>query len=260
MTLTALRLATASIVLCGVLCFLKPKYRWSSQGAVDLVIIGLLNVGLPFLTLAKAVEYISSSLAAMLFNAQPVLTIVAAHCLLPDEKLNASKIIGALTAVAGATILLASNASGLEAGHDQGWIGQLLIIIGSLSGALGVIYTRIRLREQPAFVLAAGQAFASLLIMAPLALAIEGLPAFTAYPWQGWAAMLVAALSSPVMAFGLLFYMINRYSASLAGFSGIAAPLFSFIIGVAFLGEVVTVPIGMGACLLLAGVWSLYRF
>ncbi len=259
-TLTALRLSTASIAFCAILLFQRPNYQWHPRSASDIFIIGVLNVGLPFLLLATAVAYISSALAAVLLSTSPVLTIVLAHCLLPDEKLNRVKVVGTITAVAGATILIVSNASGLEVGHDRGWIGQSLIIVGSFSAAVGVIYTRIRLREEDATILAAGQVFASLVMLVPLALLTEGTPDLASYPWQSWAAMFVSALSSPVAASWLLFYIIHKYSASLAGFSSIAAPLISVIIGVVFLGEVITWPITIGALSLLAGVWSLNRF
>ena len=259
-TLTALRLTAASVAFCAILYFRRPKYRWHLRGTTDIAIIGVLNIGLPFLSLAMAVAFISSSLAVVLFNISPVITILVAHCLLPDEKLNRVKVASTIAAVAGATILLVSNASGLEVGHNQGWIGQSLIILGSLSAAIGVIYTRIRLREVSTSVLAAGQVFASLAIFLPLALIAEGLPVFTSYPWQSWVAMIVSALSSPVAASWLLFYIIKKYSASLAGFTAIAAPLFSVIIGILFLGEVITFPIAAGAVLMLAGVWSLEYF
>jgi drug/metabolite transporter (DMT)-like permease len=220
----------------------------------------LLNVGLPFFLLAIAVQYISSSLAAVLFNTMPVFTIVLAHFLLADEKLDVVKLVGTITAVAGATILVISNASGLAIDHNQGWIGQFIIITASVSGALGVIYTRIRLRQETPVVLAAGQVFACLVIFAPMALVSEGLPAFASYPWQGWAATFAAAVSAPVIAYWLLFYMVNKYSASLAGFSGVATPLFSVLIGILLLGEVITVPIAFGTLLLLVGVWSLNYF
>ena len=42
----------------------------------------------------------------------------------------------------------------------------------------------------------------------------------------------------------------------MAGFAGITTPLFSVCIGLVFLGEVITLPIALGALLLLAGVWS----
>ena len=138
-TLTVLRLTTAAAVFCGILYFLRPKYRWCLRGVADIVIVGLLNIGFPFFLLAMAVEHISSSLAAVLFNTMPVFTIVIAHYLLPDEKLSGAKVVGTITAIAGATILVISNESGLEIGNNQGWISQFLIVIASLAGALGVI-------------------------------------------------------------------------------------------------------------------------
>jgi drug/metabolite transporter (DMT)-like permease len=72
--------------------------------------------------------------------------------------------------------------------------------------------------------------------------------------------MISATVSAPVLGFWLLFYMINKYSASLAGFSGIATPLFSVVIGILLLGEVITLPIALGALLLLAGICSLNYF
>ena len=42
-------------------------------------------------------------------------------------------------------------------------------------------------------------------------------------------------------------------------FAGIATPLFSAAIGMLFLGDVLTVPIALGALLLLVGLWVLAR-
>ena len=44
------------------------------------------------------------------------------------------------------------------------------------------------------------------------------------------------------------------------GFAGVATPLFSVLIGILLLGEVITVPIAFGTVLLLVGVWSLNYF
>jgi drug/metabolite transporter (DMT)-like permease len=259
-TFTALRLGTAAVIWCGILLFLRPSYRWSVRGAGDVAVVGLLNIGIPFICLAMAVAYISSSLAAVLFNILPVLTIVFAHFLLADEKLTPIKAAGTVAAVAGATILLVRNETGLAVEHSQGWIGQLLIFAASLSGALGMVFTRSRLRQENPIVLSSGQVFACLVVFIPLAIAAEGLPSLGSYAWQGYVATAIAAVSAPVAAYLLLFYLVKKYSASLGGFSGIATPLFSVIIGVLLLGEVITLPIAVGALLLLAGVWSLHYF
>lgn len=258
--LTVMRLTSASLVFGGILFFTRPAFCWRPRAVLDMVVIGLCNIGLPFLLLALSMRYISSSLASVIFNVGPAMTLVMAHFMLADEKLRPGKIAGTLVAVAGAVVLLTSNASGLAVTQGQGWIGQLLIILASASGAFGIIYTRIHMRTTNITVLAAGQVFASLAIFLLLSLVLNDLPSLATYPVQAWAAMLASALSAPVVAFWLLFYIVNKYSASLGGFASIATPLFSAAIGILFLGELMTVPIVLGTLLLLAGIWSINSF
>jgi drug/metabolite transporter (DMT)-like permease len=257
LTLTALRLTLASCVFGALLLILRPRFGWRPRRVLDIAVIGLLNVGLPFVMLAVALRTISGALAAVLFNVSAPMTLVLAHFLLPDEKLTPGKIAGCAAALAGAAVLIASNTSGLAVGQQNGWIGQALIILASLAGAAAVIYTRRRARDQQNVVLAAGQLFVSLPLALLLMLAVEGRPAPAAYPPQALAALAGAAIVGPVLALWLLFYIINRYSASLGGYAGIATPLFSAVIGLLFLGEVISPTMAAGSALLLAGVWSL---
>ena len=118
----------------------------------------------------------------MLFNVGPALTIVLAHFLLPDEKLRPAKIVGTALAISGAVLLVVSNSSGLKAGNSQGWIGQMLIILASATGALAVIYTRIRFREADTTMLSAGQVFACLAVFLLLGLITADLPAWQPIP------------------------------------------------------------------------------
>jgi drug/metabolite transporter (DMT)-like permease len=257
LTLTALRLTLASLVFAVLLLIIRPRFDWRPSRVLDIAVIGLLNVGLPFVMLAVALRTISGALAAVLFNVSVPMTLVLAHFLLPDEKLTLGKVAGCAAALAGALVLIVGNTSGLATGQANGWIGQALIILASLAGAAAVIYTRRRARDEQNVVLAAGQLFVCLPLALLLMLAVEGRPAQTAYPPQALAALAGAAIVGPVLALWLLFYIINRYSASLGGYAGIATPLFSAVIGVLFLGEVISPPMAAGSALLLAGVWSL---
>lgn len=253
-SVAAFRLITASVIFVGLLPLFKPTFQWRLRKLFDILVIGLLNLGLPFLLLARSLDYISSSLASVLFNTTPLFTIILAHYLLTKEKLNAPKIVGTLIGISGAVMLIARNESGLLGVRDQGWIGQGLIITASLLGALGVIYTRMRMQNENTFVLTAGQVFACLIVILPLAVATDGLTSVPAYPWQAWAAILVSATTGPVISSWLLMYMVNKYSASLGGFATIATPVFSAVIGVLFLGEVINMPIAIGVVLVIAGI------
>lgn len=260
MPLTILRLTVASLIFCGILLFVRPSLRWPPRMAFDVFVIGMGNIGVPFILLALSMRYISSSLAAVLFNVTPAMTIVLAHFMLADEKLRPAKIAGTVLATSGAIFLIASNASGLRVENGQGWIGQVLIILAAFAGAFAVVYARIRVRQVDTTALAAGQVFACLAVFLLLGLLTGGLPKLPAYPWQATAAAMVSAIAAPVLGFWLLFYMVRKYSATLGGFAGIATPLFSAIIGIVFLGEVLTPIIVLSALLVLAGIWLLNTF
>jgi drug/metabolite transporter (DMT)-like permease len=255
--LTIMRLTVASLIFCGILLALRTPLRWQPRRALDLFIIGISNIGLPFVLLAIALRYISGSLASVLFNVGPAITILLAHFLLPDEKLRPAKIAGTALAIAGAVLLVASNSSGRAGANSQSWIGQILIILASAAGAFAVIYTRIRFREADTSALAGGQVFASLAVFLLLGWVTDDLPRLAAYPRQAWLAMIISAVTSPVLGYWLLFYMVKKYGATLGGFAGIATPLFSAIIGILFLGEVLTPIIVVSALLVLAGIWAL---
>jgi drug/metabolite transporter (DMT)-like permease len=257
LTLTAMRLALAALVFGVLLLIARPRFDWDPRRLLDIGVIGWLNVGVPYVLVAVSLKYISSSLAAVLFNITVPMTLVLAHFLLPNEKLTLGKVAGCAAALAGAVILIATNASGLAARQAYGWIGQALIVIASLAGAAAIIYTRWRAREMSTMVLAAGQVFVNLPLVLLLMWVFDGKPALAAYPPQALAAVVGAAIAGPIIAFWLLFYLINRYSASLGGYAGIATPFFSALIGLLFLGEVITPQIAAGSALLLAGVWSL---
>jgi drug/metabolite transporter (DMT)-like permease len=257
LTLTTLRLALASLVFVALLAIARPRFDWRPRRLLDIGVIGFLNVGVPFVMLAVALHYISGSLAAVLFNISVPMALVLAHFLLADEKLTLGKLAGCTAALSGAVILIGSNANGLASGRADGWIGQALIIAASLAGAVAVVYTRRRVRDEQNLILASGQVFVNLPLVFLLMLAFDGRPVLADYPPQALGALVAAAIVGPVIALWLLFYVINRYSASLGAYAGIATPFFSAIIGVLFLGEVLSPPMAAGSVLLLAGVWSL---
>jgi drug/metabolite transporter (DMT)-like permease len=258
-TVTALRMFLAAVAMGALVIVLRPPSAWDRRTVADVALVGMLNIGLPFFTVAVGLQYISSTLAAILYNTTPFFTLLLAHWLLPDENLSRIKILGTLAVVAGATVLLASNASGLAAGGVQGWVGQALVLAGALASAFGVAFSRLRLRSVDTLALSAGQVAFSLVFLLPLALLTDGWPRLD-FPGYVWALLLASTLSGPVISFWLFFYTVKKYSASLAGFAAIATPLFTVVAGRLFLGEVLTVPILVGAALVLAGVWSLQYF
>jgi drug/metabolite transporter (DMT)-like permease len=66
---------------------------------------------------------------------------------------------------------------------------------------------------------------------------------------------LTAGVIAPAFGFSLLFYTIQKSGATHGGFAGVAAPLFSAVIGILFFDDALALPIELGTLLLLAGLW-----
>ncbi len=258
MTLTAFRVGIASLAFVGLLLALRPPFRWCRRTVADIALLGVVNVAVPFAALAVALAFITTSLSAALFQTAPVFTVALASLLLPAERLNAIRALGVAVAVAGAVIVVLGGAGALATG-PQALLGEAIIVGAALSVAVGTVYARRRARGLAILAVAAGQMFAALALIAPLALAVEGRPDLGAYPPAAWGALAVASLGTPVLGYCLYYYIVQRYSASLAAFTGITTPLLSAAIGVGLLREPFNLPMALGTLLLIAGLLVLSR-
>ncbi len=87
LTIVALRVAMAAIVLWGVVLFLNLNVSKSPKLWLSFILMGLLNNAIPFSLITWGQTQIISSLASILNAVMPFFTIIVARLLLPDEKL-----------------------------------------------------------------------------------------------------------------------------------------------------------------------------
>jgi drug/metabolite transporter (DMT)-like permease len=87
---------------------------------------------LEFAMLFFALEFTTVARVSLFFYSMPLFTAVAAHWLLPDERLDAQKIAGLAVAFLGVAVGLADRSS---APGPQAWIGDLLAIGGAIAWA-----------------------------------------------------------------------------------------------------------------------------
>lgn len=73
-------------------------------------------------------------------------------------------------------------------------------------------------------------------------------------PWQAWAAVAFAGVVSSVGANALLFRLVQRYEVARTTPYLLSTPVFSAALGVAFLGDVLTLQVLIGGALAMAGV------
>jgi len=256
LTFTMVRLA---VIVCAFLLLLLTtgrRVRHDRRFVLRVVLLGVLNVAVPYMLSALALRLVSSTLLSILMNMIPVFSVVLAHFFLPDERLKAHTALGVAAAVAGASLVVwggAGIAGGAGSLRALG-LGVVLIVVNALSVAVSNILIRRWLRGEDSLVVTGGQMTVGFLIVTPFALLLEGVPRVSGVAWQGWAALLWAALIGAFLGYTVSFLMIRRWGVTMAAIASTGVPLVTATVGVLLLGERLTTLMVLGGLVLIGGV------
>src|SRR5262245_48850592 len=133
-------------------------------------IMGLLNNALPFSLIFWGQTQIDSGLASILNATTPLFTLVTAHLLTDDEKIDASKVTALLVGLAGVTLLVGPDLLLVGA---SAW-AELACLAAALSYALAAVYgRRFKAMGVAPMEVAAGQLTAATLLILPIMLVID---------------------------------------------------------------------------------------
>ena len=234
-TLVALRVSVAAIVLWAVLCATRQHMPWPAYAWLAFLGMGLLNNVLPFTLIVWGQNHIASVVAAILNATTPLFTAIAAHLLTRDEKLTVGKTVGVAIGLAGAVVTIGADAL-VSLGQDM--FAQLACLGAAFSYALASIFGR-RFRRMgiPPLATATGQVTASAMILLPLSVLIE-------HPWTlpmpgaaTWGAVLGIGILSTAAAYILFFRILAAAGALNLMLVTFLIPVSATVLGVTVLGE-----------------------
>ncbi|GIX12425.1 MAG: multidrug transporter [Paracoccaceae bacterium] len=198
-----------------------------------LAVMGLLNNALPFSLIAWAQTRVESGLAGILNASTALFALPVAAAFFAEERLTARRVLGVLTGLAGVVLAIGP---GSLAGLDPRALGQVAVLGGALSYACAAAWARARLGGLHPVAAAAGMTLTAALMIAPVALAAEGLPR-PDLPARVWAAVAWYAGAGTALAY-LLYYRIL----ALAGPANLmlvtlAIPVVAVALGTLLMGE-----------------------
>ena len=223
----------------------------------NFLVMGLLNLAIPFALVAWGQTHIDSGLASIFNATTPFSTTIVAHFFTPDERIRLHRLVGVFIAFAGVLMII-----GVDALHGLGirLSGELAVLGATWSYAFSGVFARrfftrdFRRIGVNVFVTAAGQMTAAALIMAPFALVIE-------HPWTGplpsWetaAAIAGLSLLSTALASILYFRLLASAGATNSMLVTLLMPATAIILGVTVLGERLALRHFVGCALLAAGL------
>jgi drug/metabolite transporter (DMT)-like permease len=151
--------------------------------------MGALGILVPFAAISWGTQFIPSGLSAILNASMPLFTFIIA-VIWGDERATWARAAGVLIGFAGIVLLTWPK---LRGGLEAALLGELAIILASISYAVAIVYARRAIQGQPPLVASLGQVAMGAALFVPLAL-LES-------PWQQRPSM--AAIGS-VVAIGVL--------------------------------------------------------
>lgn len=240
-----------------VLCYalLMKKNLSVRDGSFWPGILAGILFGTEFLLLFEGLDYTSVSRASIFFYTMPFWTAIAAHFLIPGERLTPIGIVGLLLAIGGVALALSNNQSPTS---ELAIIGDLFCLLGAMlwSGIVIVARTTRLSKSCPEM-----QLLYQLAVSAILLLMVA--------PYFGELVREVNLTIVIVFAFQVLvvvclgfltwFWVLSVYPASKMATYSFLAPVFGVIFGWLILDEKVTDTIFVALILVSMGVFLVSR-
>ena len=218
---------------------------------LNVTLIGIFNVAVPFSLITRAEESIDSSLATILNATLPLFSLIIAHFFLHDDRLTRERVAGLVIGYIGIVILVSS---GLSDSANNPISGQLLMLVAIISYAGSVVYIRARLRHVESIRVAGLSLIVAALIMAPLSLIFDGAPDVGALSTDTLWAIITLGIINTVVAYFLWYYLIAEWGAR-ATMVTYTFPPIGVTLGAIFLDEKVDIRLVIGGILILAGIF-----
>lgn len=245
------RLLIGAITLAVIAVLMRARLPRRRATWMHLSVVAALLNAAPFTLFAMGQEHVSSTLAAIINAATPLVTLLVVLFAFPEEKPTLSRGLGLLTGFVGILIVL-----GIWRALPEGEVGGIAACLAAIACyGIAFPYARRYLHEENVAPvgLATGQVgLATLMMVGPLLITgteVEG--SITLH--VGLSLLALGALSSGV-AYILNFHIIAQAGATTASSVTYLTPVVAAVVGVSLLGETMAWHEPVGALVVLLGV------
>jgi drug/metabolite transporter (DMT)-like permease len=242
-TLVFLRTAVGAVLLLplaasrGMLRPLLPHWRW-------IALYTVVEVAIPWFLLSDAERHLSSSLAGLLVAAVPFMGALIVLVTGGDDRLDVRRTVGLLVGFLGVGVLVGFDVSGTSLSA----VGEIAVV--TIFYAIGPMIIARRLGGVPAVGVVAASMVLTTVVYAPVA-ALQ-------WPQHGLSTQVILAVAGlgvvcTAIAFLVFFALIAEVGPVRATVITYVNPAVALALGVAVLGEPLTVTAAVGFVLILAG-------
>lgn len=249
--ITGLRIVLAAIVLLVSIVFGRRRFPGSFRIWGYYLLIAIIGNCLPFFLISWGQQQVESGLAGILAASTPLVVLILAHFILPDERLRRSHIVPFILGFGGIVVLMGPDSLSALGGSGDRLLAQLAILGGAVCYATATVIAR-RMPAGSPLVTSAGVMILASGIMGPFI--VDG------------AAILPAATTPAILAIGFLgimgtgvasilyFYLIARTGARFTSLLNYLVPVWAILLGAIILDEELSIRIWFALLLILSGL------
>lgn len=242
-----------SRVLLGALVLLPIAWRAGLLGSLRphcgwVLVYAIVEIAIPFPLIAFGEERVSSSIAAILIAAAPLIVAVLARAFDHRERVAGRRLAGLIAGFAGVVALVGVDI----AGNSEEVVGTIAILIAAIGYAIGPMTLQARLSDIDPRAIMAGALAIATIALTPLAAATPpDLPLQT----EAIVSIVVLGLFCTAAAFVLFGGLVIDIGAARALVITYIAPVVALVAGMAVLGESPGAGTLIGLPLILGGSW-----
>jgi drug/metabolite transporter (DMT)-like permease len=243
------RAVAVALLLTIVAAALRQPFPRGRQTIAVAVVVGLINIGWSWAIIFWSEQFVPSGLVAVFGAAAPIWTAVLAHFMVKGDRLSAVKIVGLVLGLGGTVILIGAPD---PAAGPAGVVATALLALMAISWAIAAILQSRFLRSVAPIPTVALGTWASVLLLAPLALSqISGAQRWTVASVLAFGYLVVFGTSVGMVVSLWLYRKLRPTTITLIQ---VVVPAEAILIGTLWLGEPVTIRMLAGAALVVAAV------
>jgi len=237
----------------GVACLIPAvamarRIRFARADILPIALLGIGQFGILIALLNYGLQTVPAARGALIFATFPLLTLVVA-ALLGHERVTTRKIIGIVATLFGVALALGDKILGAAS-----VVGELAILASAATGAICSVLYRPYLARYPTLPVSAfAMMAAAAALLVPAALG-DLFVAPAQLSLHAWAAIVFIGLSSGG-GYVLWLWALKNIAATRVTVFLALSPITAAALGVALLGEPVTVQMVAGVVCVAAGLW-----
>ncbi|MGD2115238.1 MAG: EamA family transporter [Acidobacteriota bacterium] len=247
----ALRFAVAAVLLFALARVFGIGMGKSRREVALWWINGVLTFVVTYGLVYWAEQRISSGLAAVLFATFPLWVALLAQPVLPAERFTLRSATGILIGFAGVAVIFSEDLSSI--GEPGAGFAAAVMMLGPFAAAVANVAVKRWGQGIHPISLTAMPMAISAVVMAGVSLVVERGEPMT-FDAVSIGSVLYLAVFGSAFTFYCYFWLLERLPATSVALTNYVSPVVAVLLGAALLDEALTVRVGVGALLVVAGV------